>query len=141
MKTRNRKGCAKFGLKEATRDQVVHEWSRWCASLNGDMPKERNRIVCRNLTYPTAVEYLSRINQKLLASRRMMAAFVQPFVVGWWIDGSGQEALGFPVEVWMTESEEDPGLYDIVDRSIPVYSLPWMFGLGWTKGRSWDSLA
>ncbi|HYE77978.1 MAG TPA: hypothetical protein VEI97_08335 [bacterium] len=132
--------CVFHGLREAPPEEVLAQHGAYWASVGGlpQRVQKENRVVCRGVTYAQATEYLGKVNQRLLASRRMLSAFVVPFVVGYWpADG---ESLGFPVEVWMTEAHEDKdaaaGLWDIVDRSLPLYRLPWMYGMGWV----WDRL-
>lgn len=124
-----RTDCLFTHLKTATQAQVLRQHSAYFASIGGlpHKPAKERRTICRDLTYEDAVDYLAKINERLIQSKRMQSLMMVPFVVGWWPD----DALGFPVEVWMTNSDDCPGLWDIVDNSVPLYRLPWLFGMGW----------
>ena len=83
--------------------------------------KSKSRVLVAGVTYVQALACLSKLCRQLSSSCQLSAAFIAPFVVAWWAD-RGDAALGFVVEVWMTR--DGRGLWNIVDRSPPLYQLP-----------------
>jgi fructose 1,6-bisphosphatase len=121
------------GLRTASLKQIFKaQGKHW--KKRGGLPRKTRResnVIASGLTYDEAVAFLDRVQKRLMASGDLHAAFMYPFLVGWWAGvEKGILVPSFPVQLWMVKRN---GAWSIVDRSLLLFQFPYLCGAGWVE--------